>query len=323
MKLETKYLGLRLPNPIVVASSPFTASLEHIKEMEKAGAGAVVLKSVFEEQILDESEFLNRFNDYPEALDYLREYVGSDYVQNHLTLISKAKASISIPVIASINCMKESGWSDYARKIENAGADAIELNIFLLPTSPEQTSAEIEKHYLNIISSVTGAVKIPVSVKLPQRFTNILNIAQEVYRRQARGIVMFNRFIEPDIDVDNIKIIDSDRLSANVELRNTIRTVAMCAPQVENLDIAVSTGVHTGKDLVKVLLSGAKAAEICTAIYKGGAPVIGEMKSYLTEWMEAHSFNSVGQFTGLLSNKESEDYSELYQRAQYIKTFPI
>ena len=199
--------------------------------------------------------------------------------------------------------------------------DALELNIFLLPTRAEQTSAEIEKHYLDTISSVTDVVGIPVSVKLPKKFTNVLNIASETYKRKAKGIVMFNRFIEPDIDVDNLKVFDSDRLSSNAELRSTIRSVAMCAPQVSGIDIAVSTGVHTGEDLVKVLLAGAKAAEICTAVYKHGAAVIEEMKMYLASWMNTHGFDAVDQFVGLLSNKSSEDYNEFYQRAQYMKTF--
>ncbi len=320
MKLKTKYMGLTLPNPVIIASSPLTSSFKHVVEMEKAGAGAVVLKSIFEEQILNESQFLDRFTDYPEAIDYLRSYVGDEYVQGHLSLIKQAKAEVSIPVIASINCMNTSGWTDYARKIEDAGADALELNIFLLPTSPEHTAAEIEKLYLDTISSVTGAVGIPVSVKLPQRFTNVLNIAREAYNRKAKGVVMFNRFIEPDIDIDHIKIVDSEIFSATTELRSTIRTVAMCAPQV-NIDIAVSTGVHTGEDLVKVLLAGAKAAEICTAVYKRGAAAIEEMKTYLADWMDKHSFDSVEQFTGMLSNKASENFSNAYQRAQYMKTF--
>ena len=321
MRLETKYLGLTLPNPVIIASSPLTSSLKHVMDMEKVGAGAVILKSIFEEQILNESQFLERFHDYPEAIDYLRNYIGNDYVQGYLSLIEQAKANLTIPVIASINCMDKSGWTDYARKIEDAGADALELNIFLLPTRPGQTSAEIEKHYLDTISSVTDVVNIPVSVKLPKKLTNVLNIASEAYKRNARGVVMFNRFIEPDIDVDNIKVFDSDRLSSNAELRSTIRSVAMCAPQVSGLDIAVSTGIHTGEDLVKVLLAGAKAAEICTAVYKHGAAVIEEMKMYLISWMEKHGFDTVGQFTGLLANKSSEDYNEFYQRAQYMKTF--
>lgn len=322
MDLKTKYLGLTLPNPVIVASSPFTSSLEGVVEMERAGAGAVVLKSIFEEQILNESTFLGRFHDYPEAADYLREYVGSDYVHNHLNLIKQAKQEVSIPVIASVNCTSEEGWIDYAKKIEAAGADALELNIFLIPVTPGQTSAELEKRYLDIISDVTGAVNIPVSVKIPRHFTNVLNIARETYNRKAKGIVMFNRFVEPDIDADKIEVTASDRLSTHTELRGTIRHVAMCVPQVKELDIAVSTGVHSGEDLVKVLLAGAKAAEICTAIYKNGHGVIGEMKSYLSKWMDTHSFDSVGQFTGLLSNRASQNYNEMYLRAQYVKNFP-
>lgn len=321
MSLKTKYLGLELDNPVIVASSPFTSSLDKIAEMERAGAGAVVLKSIFEEQIISESAFLARFQEYPEAADYLREYVGNEYVQGHLKLIEQAKKTVRIPVIASINCMSQGKWLDYASKIESAGADAIELNIYLLPTHQSEQGSEIEKRYLEIIGSVVKAVKIPVAVKIPQRFTNVLNIAQEAYNRGARSLVMFNRFIEPDIDVDRIEIMSSDMHSLRSELQNNLRSVAMCSPLVKGLDIAVSTGVHTGEDLVKVLLVGARAAEICTALYRGTS-VIEEMKSYLAGWMKSHGFDSVEQFRGLLSNSRTEDYNEIYQRAQYVKQFP-
>lgn len=315
-------MGLRLENPIIIASSPFTASLEKIKEMECAGAGAVALKSVFEEQILGESQYLERFQQYPEAADYIREYVGNEYVKGHLRLIEQAKRSVGIPVIASINCTSAGKWIEYAKGIESAGADALELNIYLLPTRQQQKGEEIEKRYLEIVGDVAKAIGIPVTVKLAPRFTNVLNMAQGIYNRGARGIVMFNRFIEPDIDVENIEVVTSDRLSSHSELRANLRYVAMCSPLVPQLDIAVSTGVHTGEDLVKALLAGAKAAEVCTALYKSGEGVVDVMKSYLGQWMTGHGFETTEQFCGLLSNRESEDYNEVYQRAQYIRCFP-
>ena len=322
MNLKSKYLGLDLENPVIIASSPFTASLDKIEDMERAGAGAIALKSVFEEQIEGESEYLARFQDYPEAADYIREYVGDNYIQGHLRLIEQAKKNIRIPVIASINCMSNGKWIEYAKKIEAAGADALELNIYLLPTHQNQKAEEIEKNYLEIISSVTQAVNIPVAVKLAPRFTNVLNIAQQIYNRRAKGIVMFNRFMEPDIDVDKIEVVASDRLSSRSELRPNLRFVAMCTPLVSDLDIAVSTGVHTGEDMVKAILAGAKAVEICTALYKSGENVINEMKTYLSNWMENHGFDSIEQCCGLLSNRKSEDYNELYMRAQYVRSFP-
>lgn len=322
MNLETTYLGLRLENPIIIASSPFTASLEKIKEMECAGAGAVALKSVFEEQILGESQYLERFQQYPEAADYIREYVGNEYIKGHLRLIEQAKRSVGIPVIASINCTSAGKWIEYAKGIESAGADALELNIYLLPTRQQQKGEEIEKRYLEIVGDVVKAIGIPVTVKLAPRFTNVLNMAQGIYNRGARGIVMFNRFIEPDIDVEKIEVVTSDRLSSHSELRANLRYVAMCSPLVPELDIAVSTGVHTGEDLVKALLAGAKAAEVCTALYKSGEGVVDVMKSFLGQWMTGHGFETTEQFCGLLSNRESEDYNEVYQRAQYIRCFP-
>ena len=322
MNLNVNYLGLNLTSPVIVASSPFTTSADKICQLEEHGAGAVVLKSVFEEQIDGESAFLERFSDYPEAADYLKGYLTDDYLKQHLNIISEAKRRVRIPVIASINCDTLGSWADYAKSIESAGADALELNIYILPSDLNQEAAAIEKRYVEIVEAVTSKLNIPVSVKLGMRFTNVLNVAREIYYRNARGVVLFNRFFEPDIDIENIDIVaSSDMVSAHAELRNSLRTVALCAPQLPMLDIAVSTGVHAGEDVVKSLLVGAKAVEVCSALYMNGISAIGEMNDFVQQWMLRQGFETISDFCGKLSYKGSDE-NELYQRAQYMRYFP-
>jgi dihydroorotate dehydrogenase (fumarate) len=321
MKLNVKYLGLDLKSPVIAASSPFTATEEKIRQLEERGIGAVVLKSVFEEQIIGETEFLERYNDYPEAADYLRNYVQDDYLKGHLNLIENLKRHVSVPVIASINCNTAGAWTDYAKRIESAGADALELNIFLLPTNPDESARQIEERYLATIDKVVSAINIPVSIKLGVRFTNLLNIAREIYFRKAKGIVMFNRFFEPDIDVESMSVTSSDPLSSRSELRNILRSTAMCASHVKELDLSATTGVHNGEDVVKALLAGAKTVQICTALYTEGVDVITSMNTFVAEWMDRNNFDHIEDFRGRLAFKSSGD-EEFYQRAQYMKFFP-
>lgn len=322
MNLKVKYLGLELENPIIVASSPFTASVDKIVQMERAGAGAVVLKSIFEEQIMGEVASMERYNDHPQARDYLREYVGNDYIRGYLSMIAEAKKKVGIPVIASINCRSEGTWLEYAKSIEKAGADALELNVFILPTSAATTAAQIEADYLEIVAKLAEELTIPVSVKLGMRFTNVLNVCREIYYRGGKGVVMFNRFFEPDIDVDTMTATAADSLSERSELRNNLRWVAMASAEVPTIDIAVTTGVHTGEDVVKSLLAGATAVEVCTALYRDGAGAIEAMKTYLGDWMFKHSFETVGEFRGRMNYKGVGGDKEMYQRAQYMKFFP-
>jgi dihydroorotate dehydrogenase (fumarate) len=312
-----KYLGLELENPIVAASSPLTSSVERIGRLAEAGVGAVVLKSVFEEQIAGEAAFRRRYNDSPEADDYLREYLGEDYLRGHLELIEGARKVAGVPVIASINCVGAGAWVDYARRIEQAGADALQLNIAVLPASAAESAAEVEGRYLDVVAAVAGAVQIPLSVKLGPRFTNIVHLCREIYYRGAKGVVLFNRFYEPDIQTDTMTIESSDSLSEHSELRNGLRPVALVASEVEPLDVAAATGIHTGDDVVKALLAGAHAVEVCTALYRDGLGVVGAMKRDLAAWMSAHSFGSVDDFRGRLTKPLAT-----FDRLQYMKFFP-
>ncbi|MCD7969170.1 MAG: dihydroorotate dehydrogenase-like protein [Alistipes sp.] len=322
MNLQVSYMGLKLANPVIVASSPFTSTAATVKKCAEAGAGAVVLKSVFEEQIRGEAGFLEVFNDYPEAADYLNNYLGRERLDEQLCMIREVKQSVDIPVIASINCQSQGSWVDYARSMEAAGADALELNIYVMPTDAGVPSHEIEEHYLMVLREVAQQVSIPVSVKLNNRFTNVLNICREIYYRGGRGVVMFNRMFEPDFDIENIALArPADTLSSPGELRNSLRTVSLCSPEVPLLDISVSTGVYSGADAVKCLLAGAKAVQVCSAITRDGFEAIQGIKDFMACWMERHNFNNIEDFRGLLSRKDNGN-NELYQRVQYMRFFP-
>lgn len=320
-KLETTYLGLKIRNPIIISSCGLTSRLDHLVRLEEHGAGCVVLKSIFEEQIAGEAATLEQYSDYPESADYLRNYLRDDYLETHLKLISDAKKRLTIPVIGSINCRRAGEWIVYARRMEEAGADALELNIFTQPIDMTQRSDEIEQTYTEIVARVTSSVTIPVSVKMGIRFTNILGIARQIYYYRGKGVVMYNRFFEPDVDVHNMRLVQSEPLSTRAELRNSLRMVALCSSQLPQLDISVSTGVHTGEDVVKAILVGARAVQICSTVYRNGLGVIEQMTDYLAGWMKQHSFGSLDDFRGQLSYQGVGD-SEIYQRVQYMRFFP-
>jgi dihydroorotate dehydrogenase (fumarate) len=320
--LETTYLGLKLTSPVIAASSPFTSKVDRIAKLADAGIGAVVLKSIFEEQIAGEAASLERYSDYPEAADYLSRYVGADYVGGFITMIEQLKKEVAVPVIASINCTSNGAWIDYARTIEQAGADAVELNIFIQPHTATLTGAEVEVLYGQIVESVVAQVSIPVSVKLASRFTNVFNVAETLYDRGARGFVLFNRLFEPDIDIDRMEVVASSALSLAGELRNSIRSVAFGSSLMPQVDFAVSTGVLSGDDVLKCLLAGARATQICTAIYNGGTQVVGEMNSRVAAWMEDHGYDTIEQFRGLLNARLAPN-NDAYGRVQYMRFFPM
>ncbi len=319
--LSVNYLGLDLKSPVIVSSSPLTASADKVAMLAEYGAGAVVLKSIFEEQIAGESAMLQRYNDYPEASDYLNAYVGSNYVDTYAELIADCKRAAQIPVIASINCSSAGEWTAYARRIQEAGADALELNIFILPTDPDLFAGQIEARYLDIVGRVTEAINIPVTVKLGMRFTNVLAVARQIFYRRGRGVVMYNRFFEPDINIENMTLAASDSLSSPGELRNALRMVALCSAAQPDLDISVSTGVHSGEDAVKAILAGAKTVQVCSAIYENGLKVIPAIHDFIGTWMDGKGFADLGEFRAKMNYKGAAD-PEVYQRVQFMKFFP-
>lgn len=323
VSLHTTFMGLKLRNPIIVGSSGLTNSIESVVELEKQGAAAVVLKSLFEEQILHEVHHTMKqdelANQYPEALDYIGNYSRENAVANYLDLIRNCKAAVSIPVIASINCFTSDEWVSYARQIQDAGADALELNVFLLPSDPLRSSEKNEKQYFAILDSVLKQVKIPVALKISHYFSALAEIVRKLDWAGAKGLVLFNRFYSPDIDTETLRVIPSHVFSDPAENALPLRWIALLSGTV-NCDLVATTGIHSGNDLIKMLLAGASAAEIVSVLYKKGITQIPHILKELEDWMEQHGFSSVSEFKGMLSYKKSENPAA-YERVQFMKHF--
>lgn len=318
--MKAKYLGLNLSSPVVVSSSPYTASIRNVEQCVRNGAGAVVLKSIFEEQIYREAASMDRMEGFGDAGEYLERYLGDAYKAELLKLVTDS-AKTGIPVIGSINCAGTGdAWIEYAAAMQQAGASALELNIFLLPTDRLAGAQQIEQNYADIVRKVVAEVTIPVSVKLPMRLTNVLSVGDALLGRGARGLVLYNRFFEPDIDIEKICFVNGDPFSEPAELRNVLRSTALCAHALPQLDVAVSTGVHDGAAAVKALLCGAAAVQVCTAIHESGYEVIASINRFIDEWAARRGFDSLDEFRGRMDYGSSE--GEYYQRVQYMKYFP-
>lgn len=321
---ETSYLGLKLKNPLVAASSGLTSSVEKIKELEEAGIGAVVLKSIFEEQINNEVTGMIakdlQHNSYPEAEDYIKNYLRDNTVRKHVELLEEVKKAVEIPVIASVNCVSASEWTSFAKEFQDAGADALELNIFYIPTDRNEKPGMIEQLYLDVLKKVKLEVSIPVSVKFGVHHSNILGMAEKLKGTGASGIVMFNRFYEPDINLDTLELSSSEVFSSPSDIRRTLRWVGMISSAVTNLDIAASTGIHDGKAVIKQLLAGATVAQLCSTLYINGPGVVSEMMSDIYEFMKKWNFKKIEDFRGRLSYKNIPD-PLLYERSQFMKYF--
>ncbi|MGE5350086.1 MAG: dihydroorotate dehydrogenase-like protein [Actinomycetota bacterium] len=318
--INTRYLGLDLSSPVIVGSSNFTSKVESIAEAEAAGAGAVVLKSLFEEQIVSQAHSLSVRESYPEADDYLQYYTRTNSVDAYLELVAGARRTVKIPVIASINCFSPKGWVDFALEIEKAGASALEVNIFFIPTDKHQSSKDSESVYFNIIDNLRKKLRIPISVKIGLKFSNILNFVWQMHNHGAAGVVMFNRFYEPDIDINNLNIIPASVLSNPVEQRYVLRWVGMVSAQDTKMDISASTGVYTGEDAIKYLLAGATTVQVCSALYKRGFTVVSEINEALRRWMDIKEFSSLSDFRGRLNYRNVENPS-LFERSQFMKHY--
>jgi dihydroorotate dehydrogenase (fumarate) len=321
-KIDTKYLGIDLASPVIVASCGLTKSIDKIKEFESNGAGAVVLKSLFEEEIRNEVSNLVKYSGqfpYPETEDYIREYVSDKSTQEYLELIKKAKSNVNIPVIASINCITNQEWTSYAKEIELAGADALELNIFILPTSKNQTAEDIENMYVKIVTSVAKQVKIPIAVKITQHLTNPIHTAFSLELSGAKGIVMFNRMYKPNIDINNLRTTAGDIFSSPAELQEVIRWIALTYGEIQ-ADICATTGIQNGESALKAMLSGAKAVAISSILYKKGAQVIKDINETIDTWMKDKNFQNTKDFIGKLSYKNI-DNPAAFERVQFMKFF--
>lgn len=318
--LKTKYAGLTLRNPIIVGSSGLTNNPVKNKEFEKAGAGAIVLKSLFEEQIEMKSDSLMTSSDYPEAADYIHTYVKANQVNDYLNLIKETKELCTIPVIASINCYKADVWTDFARQIELAGADALELNVFFLETDINGSSTDMESVYINIISKVKDVVSIPVIVKLGKNFSNIPSLVQTLKVNGADGVVLFNRYYQPDIDINTLQLVSGNVFSNHSDLSDTIRWTAIVSGKIPGISLSSSTGVHDWEDVIKCLLAGASAVQLCSALYTHGSEIISQILVCIEEWMHQARFKSLDEFVGRLNYANIPDPS-MYERSQFMKYF--
>ncbi len=322
MDLSVKYLGLTLKNPVIVGSSGLTNSVEKIKELEKHGAAAVVLKSLFEEQILFQADNAHANNDYdyPEAADYIKAYAKDSAIADYLSLIKDAKKEVNIPVIASINCVTTGEWVSFAKKFEEAGADAIELNISLLPSNIEVDSATNEKKYFDIIDAVKKTVNIPVALKMSHFSAGLSNLIQKLsWTKQIDAFVLFNRYYNPDIDINTLKITSSGVFSTPEDISQSLRWVAILADKIK-VDIAASTGVHDADGVIKQLLAGAGAVQVVSTLYKHGASHLETLIKGLEEWMTKNNYKSIEDFKGKV-NYESADNAVAFDRVQFMKYF--
>ena len=318
--LSISFAGLNLRNPFIVSSSGLTNSVDKIIKLERYGAGAVVLKSLFEEQIRFETGKLLEGTDYPEAYDYVSNYTRNNSLSEYLLLIKEAKKAVGIPVIASINCVTADEWILFASKIQEAGADALELNVYILPVNMEKSSAEYEMIYFDLLTRIKKIISIPVIIKLGYYFTNLNYMANQLYFRKADGIVLFNRFYEPDISLKEMKFGSAEVLSSPADIRNSLRWVGIISSQVKRMDIAASTGVHSGEAAVKLVLAGAKAVQVCSILYKEGPEYLTEIINKFEEWMIGADYKSVTEFCGLMNYSNIPDPA-IYERAQFMKYF--
>jgi len=330
MNLTTTYLGHKLRTPLVPSASPLSENLDNIKRMEDAGASAIVFHSLFEEQLrhdrleLDYHLFQGT-ESFAEALNYFPEpsefKVGPEAYVEH---IAKAKAATSIPIIGSLNGSTFGGWQSYARQIEQAGADALELNIYSLPTDPNLSSEDIEQSYLTILASVKAQVKIPVAVKLSPFFTNFARFAYRLDEHGANGLVLFNRFYQPDIELETLEIMPNVLLSTPMAMRLPMRWIAILYGRIGS-SLAATSGIHRATDALKMLMAGADVTMLCAVLLRRGIGHLAVIEREMREWMEEHEYESVEQLKGSMSQKNCPDPSA-FERAQYMRalqTYPV
>lgn len=326
-ELTTTYLGIAMRNPIIAGSSGLTSSLESIKNLERNGVGAVVLKSLFEEQIILDAEHNMRqarknhmiYSERSESLDYIDYHIKDNYINHYLTLIRQVKEETSLPVIGSINCITSGEWVNFAQKIEEAGADAIELNIAMLNANPNKSPLDVEKVHIDLVQNIKKIVSIPVSVKLSPYFCNIPQLAARLQQTGMAGLVLFNRFFSPDIDVENMEIVAGNIYSTSSEYSNSLRWISILSEK-NNIDLVGNTGIHDGKTAVKFLLSGAKAVQVVSTIYKNGFEVIPRILDEMELWMKQNGYNYTEQFIGQLNQYKSKEASS-YERIQFMRYY--
>jgi len=322
MDISTNYMGLKLKSPIIVGSSSLTENVENSIKYEKAGAGAIVLKSLFEEQILhdvDEQRLNNMYGSFNDQEYYAMYYSKKHNLDKYIRLIKDNKAALDIPVIASINCVSGEEWTRYAKMIEDAGADALEVNLFLLPADIDVSGEEKEKNYFDIIEKISEAVTIPFSLKISYYFSGLANFIYRISKTKASSVVLFNKFYSPDVDIEKEKVISGDVLSCNQLNIMTMRWIGILYDKVD-IEFTASRGIYTGEQIIKNLLGGAQTTQIVSAVYKDGPKIIESMIHDLTDWMLRHNYNTIDEFRGNASQKNIKK-PVLYERTQFMRYF--
>ncbi len=320
MDLSIKYLGYTLKNPIIIGSSGLTNSVEKIKVLEENNAGAVVLKSLFEEQILQDASIEAENYLYPEAYDYIKEYSMSNGLDKYLRLIEDARKEVSIPIIASINARTNGDWTDFAKKVESAGAHAIELNIGILPTDINQECSKIEELHLKILEKVKKSVSIPIAVKISFLTGGLAHLIKQIaWSKTADAIVMFNRFYNPDIDLDKMEVTVSNVLSNAEDIMPSLRWIALLS-DLFDIQFVGSTGIFTAEGVIKEILAGADAVQVVSAIYKHGPTYINTLIEQLKDWMQNKGFDKISDFKGKMSMANLKN-PEVYERIQFMKYY--
>lgn len=314
-------MGLDLGSPFIAASCGLTADVEKVKQMAEAGAGAVVLKSLFEEQIAAESSHLvEQGTDYAESAGYVHYFVRQNSLGNYCRLIREIRNAVTIPVIASINCYTDGEWISYAREIENAGADALEINIYSIPLSLSRNSVDIEKEYESVVRKIVSAVKIPVAVKIGSSFTSVPYFADRLVASGARAVVMFNRFYTPDIDIEKVDFVASEPLSDEREHVRELRAIAIASSLVKAAEFSATTGIHTPEAGIKMLLAGASTVQISSVVYKKGPAVFREFNTFLEDYLDRKGYSGVNDIIGKL-NYSGIQNPDRFERTQFMKTF--
>jgi dihydroorotate dehydrogenase (fumarate) len=318
-RLETTFAGLKLKNPFIVSSCNLTNSAEKNKKWEDAGVGAVVLKSLFEEEIEAEADWMND-GTHAEELDYLQTYYRAHRLEEYLRLIKETKALCSIPVIASINCYQLTGWTDFAKQIQQAGADAIELNIMSVCSELDYEYGAYERLHIDIVQKIKQVVSLPIVVKLGRNLTNPMPLIHQLYANGASGVVMFNRMVTPDINLEKMTYTVGAGLGHPSDFNESLRWIGLASHRLPKLTYAASGGVQNGESMIKALLVGASAVEVCSVLYKKGADAIQEMLQTLETWMEANNYEQIADFKGLM-NAGKTGGGTAFERTQFFKHY--
>jgi dihydroorotate dehydrogenase (fumarate) len=323
MDLTTTYMGLKLKNPLVPSASPLGRDISTVKRMEEAGASAVVLESLFEEQIIHEKFEMDHFlaqgtESFAEATSYFPESdMYSFGPEEYLAHIQKCKEAVDMPIIASLNGTSKGGWTDYARKMQEAGADGLELNSYYLATDPNKSPQEIEDNYLEVLKAVKNAVTIPVALKISPFFTSLSHMATRFDEIGVDALVLFNRFYQPDIDLENLEVIPNLVLSSSESMRLPLRWIAILYGKIK-ASMAATTGIHTSEDALKMVMAGADVTQLCATLLQNGIERITHIKDGMIKWMEDHEYESIKQMKGSMSHKSVAEPAA-FERANYMR----